>query len=83
MTNGECPKCHSREIYASEGGGGIGGHGYYYLEVKNDGSPNSTQWQTFLCVDCGYYENYLFDKQKIANIKANPQKEKWKKLGIE
>jgi predicted RNA-binding Zn-ribbon protein involved in translation (DUF1610 family) len=80
MIKGKCPKCSSQEIYVSEDGGGIGGHSYFYLEVKNDGSPNSLQWQTYLCADCGYYENYLLDKQKIAKIKANPKKEKWKKL---
>lgn len=80
MKNGECPKCHSQAIYVSDGtGGGIGGH-EHTLEVQNSGSWNTYDWQTLLCADCGYYENYLLDKRKLANIKANPQKEGWKKL---
>ena len=79
MKNGQCPKCGSQEIYFSEKGGGIGGR-EQTLEVKNSGSPYAYAWQTFLCANCGYYENYLLDAQKIASIKANPKKEGWKKV---
>ena len=36
IPNGECPKCGSHEIYASEDGGGIGGHDHA-LGVRNAG----------------------------------------------
>jgi hypothetical protein len=80
MKNGQCPKCDSREIYASADGGGIG-DGFNLLVLTQEESMTSTrQWQTFLCVSCGYYENYLLDEDKIARIIDDPQKAGWKKL---
>lgn len=79
MKNGQCPKCNSREVYASVDGGGIGDG--FSLHVLDGGSMAPTrQWQTFLCVTCGYYENYLLDEVKIARIVEDPQKAGWKKL---
>ncbi len=79
MRTGKCPKCNSQEIYISEDGGGIGGQ-EHAIEVNNNGSRYIYKWQTCLCANCGYYENYLLDSQLIASIKANPKKEHWKKL---
>ncbi len=79
MRTGKCPKCNSQEVYLSEDGGGIGGH-ELSVEVKNGGPRITYKWQTCLCATCGYYENYLLDRQMIASIKTNPKKEGWKKL---
>ncbi len=79
MKNGQCPKCNSREIYVSADGGGIGEG--FRVSVLNESSMVPTRhWQTFLCVACGYYENYLLDEGKIAKIVEDPQKAGWKKV---
>jgi predicted nucleic-acid-binding Zn-ribbon protein len=79
MKSGQCPKCNSREVYASLDGGGIGDG--FSLHVLESGSMAPTRkWQTFLCVSCGYYENYLLDEVKIAHIVEDPQKAGWEKI---
>lgn len=80
MKNGKCPKCNSQEIYASTDGGGIG-DGFNMLVLTEQESMTSTRkWQTFLCVSCGYYENYLLDQDKIARIVDDPQRAGWNRL---
>src|SRR5688500_7704740 len=79
MKNGQCPKCNSREVYSSIDGGGIG-DGFSVQVLDGDSMKSTRQWQTFLCVTCGYYENYLLDGTKIARIVENPQKAGWKKV---
>lgn len=79
MKNGQCPKCSSREVYASLEGGGIGDG--FAIHVLDDQSMKPTRsWQTFLCAACGYYENYLLDEVRIARIVEDPQKAGWKKV---
>lgn len=79
MKNGQCPQCHSREIYASDDGGGIGDG--FSIHVRDGDSMKPTRrWQTLLCVSCGYYENYLLDEDLLARIVDDPQKAGWKKL---
>ena len=79
MKSGQCPRCESRNIYASLDGGGIGaGFGIHVLE-RGSMAP-TRQWQTFLCAACGYFENYLLDEEKIAGIVEDPQKAGWKKI---
>ncbi len=79
MRNGECPKCGSHEIYTNtEDGEGFGGDESATL---NCGLDSTEKWQTFLCTNCGYYENYLTDKILIADIVAKRKKMKsWKKV---
>jgi hypothetical protein len=80
MKNGQCPKCNSREIYASADGGGIG-DGFSLLVLTEEESMKPTrQWQTYLCATCGYYENYVLDETSIGRIVENPQKAGWKKI---
>jgi hypothetical protein len=38
-------------------------------------------WETLLCVDCGYYDNYLLNKALIARVISNPNSQVWKKVG--
>ena len=79
MRNGECPKCGSHEIYTSnEEGDGFGGDNSCMLSC---GARFTEKWQTFLCVNCGYYENYLTDKELIADIISKRKKmDGWKKI---
>ena len=79
MKDGQCPRCNSREIYASLDKGGIG-DGYSVHVLDGDGMVPTRKWQTLLCAACGYYENYLLDEVKIAHIVENPQTAGWKKI---
>lgn len=79
MKNGTCPNCGSREIYASLDKGGIG-EGFAIHVLDGGGMVPTRKWQTFLCAQCGHYENYLLDEAKIAKIVEDPLKAGWKKV---
>lgn len=79
MKSGQCPKCGLQEIYASLDGGGIG-EGFTVRVLHGESMSPTRQWQTLLCASCGYFENYLLDEAKIANIVEDPQKAGWKKV---
>lgn len=80
MRNGKCPKCGSSEIYTNDADGeGFGGDEAATLQC---GLDSTDKWQTYLCVNCGYYENYLTDKDLMADIVAKRKRMKsWKKAG--
>lgn len=80
MKDGTCQKCGSTEIYESLDGGGVGGR-EHALGIRN-GAPLATyDWITYLCANCGFYENYLLDKKMLSAVVANPAKAGWKKTG--
>jgi len=82
MKNGKCIKCLSENVVVSksEHGGGVGPG--FALSVMADGNSMSgtKMWQTFLCLDCGYFENYLTDRKLLDTIKANLAKSNWKRV---
>ncbi len=86
MRDGKCPKCGKNNVYRCQvpgQGGGISSseensrllyiRDVYCWEFSKD-------WETFLCLECGYFENYIFDKALLTKITANPQKSAWKKV---
>ena len=48
--------------------------------MQEDAMTPTRQWVTYLCADCGYFENYVTDKEKIAQIVADPSRSGWRKL---
>jgi hypothetical protein len=40
----------------------------------------TSRWMTYLCLDCGYFENYVVDQEKLDRIRSNPEKSGWKEL---
>jgi len=66
MTNGECPKCGSHEVYAVNTYGdqanitvGI----WHFAEI------------TYLvCTKCGYNESYIFNKDSLKRIAKHGQR---------
>jgi len=67
-----CPKCQSQNIFISQGGVGFE---LYIKVLQEDGWMVSTPgWETHLCADCGYFENYLVNKEWLEKIKAGSWK---------
>ncbi|MCP4542728.1 MAG: hypothetical protein GY832_36865 [Chloroflexi bacterium] len=69
MNRGECPKCGSSNIYKQSDGIRprdewvmLDSH-WGKLEVRNP-----TPVDTYLCIDCGYFENYVTDKDKLSKV---------------
>ena len=65
ITDGECPRCSSREIYLTENG--IGGAEFTFVRRISLGSKSTTM-ETYLCTRCGYFENYIANQKHLDQI---------------
>lgn len=64
MRDGICPKCGSSTVYAKENGfGGLRG---VPIRIANGTSQQTII--TYVCVTCGYLENYVAAGPVIAEI---------------
>lgn len=69
MKNGKCPKCSSANVYHKE---------YALEEVNLDGKK--AEHMAYLCIDCGYFETYITDKEALKKIATRAEKlGDWKK----
>lgn len=74
MKQGQCPKCHSQEVYA----------GVDVLPKSGPFGSNSipisivsiAALDNYVCVQCGYLERYVADSEKLKEISR-----KWQKAG--
>jgi predicted RNA-binding Zn-ribbon protein involved in translation (DUF1610 family) len=73
MKNGKCKNCGSEEIYRSVNGIISGDKQVYVrnLSVFSSG----TNKMTYICANCGYYENYIQDTEILNKITR-----KWEKV---
>jgi len=66
MTNGECPKCGSHEVYAINGFGHQANLWIGFWHVA---------YLTYLvCTKCGYVESYIFEKSDLKKIAQKGQR---------
>ena len=65
MKNGICPKCGSTTVY-SLANGITGQGGKVYLKMGAINYPVNSQ--SFACSSCGYFENYINDPTRQAEI---------------
>ena len=73
MKDGKCIKCGSREVYHNNGRWGQrGGFNGNTIPVTVFTDAELTN---FVCVNCGYVENYIQDGKKREKIKG-----KWTKV---
>jgi hypothetical protein len=79
MRNGQCPNCQSIDVYVSADGAGIG-EGFALRIRIGDGMLPTKKWATYLCVSCGYFENYITDAEKIARIVQDPAAAGWDRV---
>ena len=74
MKKGQCPKCHSQEVYV----------GIDVLPKSGPFGSNSipvsimsiAALDNYVCAQCGYLERYVADSEKLKEISK-----KWKKAG--
>jgi predicted nucleic-acid-binding Zn-ribbon protein len=77
MKDGKCPKCSSNNIYVNRRGIDWGSKSQW-VEIWF-GTPDSrinswADFDSYVCIDCGYFENYILDREALGEIQA-----KWKK----
>lgn len=71
------PKCQSPNVFVSENGVGWD----LYLQVlTGDDMVSIGDWETYLCTDCGYFENYVTDNDWLKKVKAGRAGEYWHKV---
>ena len=73
MKNGKCPKCDSTNIFKQDRGAWMGENGGLY--VQTGFATKASDFESYVCVDCGYFENYIIDKGKLQEVQK-----KWAKV---
>ncbi len=78
MNNNKCPKCGSSDIYKQRDG----------VRPREEWVMLDSYWgklqvrnpvvvDTYLCIQCGYFENYVADKDKLPKAA-----QMWEKVGL-
>ena len=71
MRNGKCSKCNSATVYwQSKGVGGIRG-----IDLTIGIFARAVNVTSYVCTTCGYFENYIADASKLAEVA-----QKWTKV---
>lgn len=65
MRTGLCPKCGSGNVFMKEDGIRIGDNG---LRIPTGMIVKHSPYISYVCTDCGYFENYIIDHNKLAEI---------------
>ena len=74
MRNGNCPSCGMSAVYASRNGIQHQ-QGVYIYNLGGTTTPAS-DYQSYVCTNCGYIENHIVDRAKLKEIEKN-----WQKVG--
>ena len=77
MKDGLCPKCASNQVYKKNEGIGIGTlNGLGRFVISGYFFSDETNCDSYICVKCGYFENYITNPEALAKVG-----EKWEKVG--
>ena len=74
MKNGKCPKCGSATVHSKTNGIGENGAGQY---IDTSAATRRSPVVAFVCIACGYFEYYIADPQKLADVAKN-----WSKVSV-
>jgi len=78
MKNGQCPKCNSSNVFKYAIGVRFGDHGGGSSLTIFSGDLNHlshSDYDSYVCVDCGYCENYILDNAILQEVQK-----KWAKV---
>ena len=76
MRRGLCPKCQTPTVYRKLVLIGYGGSASGAVFVYTSWITSASPVESLICTSCGYFENYIVDDKKMAEI-ANT----WEKVG--
>jgi hypothetical protein len=65
MRDGRCSKCGSTTVYSQAGGV------FFYnntVHVHTSALDRAVPFVSFVCASCGYFENYIADGAKLAEV---------------
>lgn len=76
MRNGMCPKCGSATVYSQALGVHVGGSSR--ISIPTSRMEKAVPFVSFVCTTCGYFENYITDQNKLADVA-----QKWQKVTMQ
>jgi hypothetical protein len=68
MRRGLCPKCQTPTVYRKLNGISYGGSGNGAVYVYTSWITSASPVESLICTRCGYFENYVVDERKMAEI---------------
>jgi len=68
MRRGLCPKCQTPTVYRKLDGISHGGEGSGAVYVRTSWLTASSHVENLICTRCGYFETYVVDERKMAEI---------------
>ena len=68
MKNGFCPKCQTPTVYRKLNGISHGGSGAGGVFVYTSWMTSTSKVENYICSRCGYFESYVMDENKMAEI---------------
>jgi len=74
MKDGKCPKCNSTNVFKRDSGFTYGEGTLYVVDSASGAKPQTVHPATFdsyACINCGYYENYITDTYELGLIQKN------------
>ena len=79
LTEGICQACSSRDVVVSTSttNGGVGPGLSWQVMTDGKGMRGTDQWRTYLCLDCGLFENRLTDRKALDAIRASIGRSNW------
>jgi hypothetical protein len=76
MRRGLCVKCGTPTVYRKLNGIGHGGDGGGAVYVRTSWLTAASTVENLVCTRCGYFETYVVDDKKMAEITNT-----WEKVG--
>ena len=78
MKNGRCPRCDSTNVFMNRSGVEWADEsGWITIWMGNPDSKSGKQSHndSYICIDCGYFENYILERDILHEVQT-----KWKKV---
>jgi Zn ribbon nucleic-acid-binding protein len=72
---GVCPQCKSNEVYTTKGK-----YRANYRSVVLVSALKAFHTDTYACIQCGYFEEYIMDKDLQNKKIIQKVKKEWKKV---
>ena len=77
MKDGRCGSCNSDKVYAQENGFSHGKGFQVVTGFRQVYEMSKTATIDFVCVNCGYFQQYISDKSTLRSVS-----EKWEKVPV-
>jgi len=74
MKNGRCSKCNSTNVFMNRSGiewSDESGRVTIWIGSPESRSGKQSYYDSYICIDCGYFENYILNQDVLHEVKKN------------